>query len=83
LATQQSIKAYADTKVDAYYETFGSLTTWTVNHNLGVTNVVVKAIVGGVDVTGTYDEPVITMVTANQCTVVWTVATAGDVVVMA
>lgn len=82
LASQQSIKAYADTKTKAYRETFASLTTWTVNHNLGITNVQVRCIVGGVDVIGTYDEPTITMVTANQCTVVWTSATAGDVVVV-
>jgi len=82
-ASQQSIKAYADTKADTFLNSYGSAGTWTVNHNLGVTNVTVKAIVGGIDVTGTYDEPVITMITANQCTVGWTVATAGDVVVTA
>jgi hypothetical protein len=63
-----------------YNETFGSLTTWTVTHNLNTTNVIVQV----------YDSNAaqlfpdsITATDANTVTVTFNIAQAGDVVVMA
>ncbi len=74
--TEQAVVEYVTGRTYLFTQA-GAQATWTVNHNLGYQYCNVEVVVGGVSVTGTYDEPVITFVSVNQLTIVFDAAAAG------